>query len=69
DGRVLVSVDPRYFRPAEVDLLLGDPAKAKSLLGWEPSVSVQELAVMMVHADLELAENEAAGSAVRSSGE
>ncbi|MEM6798923.1 MAG: GDP-mannose 4,6-dehydratase [Planctomycetota bacterium] len=65
DGRVLVQVDPRYFRPAEVDLLLGDPAKAQAKLGWQPSVSVGELARMMVHADLQLAESEMASEAVR----
>jgi GDPmannose 4,6-dehydratase len=43
-----VEFDPRYLRPAEVDLLLGDPAKAKEKLGWEPETSVEELAAMMV---------------------
>lgn len=52
DGRVLVQVDPNYFRPAEVDLLLGDPSKAKRILGWEPTVSLEELAKMMVVNDL-----------------
>lgn len=65
DGRVLVQVDPRYFRPAEVDLLLGDPGKAENDLGWKPSVSVEELAKMMVTSDLELAEAESAKDAVR----
>lgn len=51
-GRVLVEVDPRYFRPTEVDLLLGDPSKAKSQLGWEPKVSFQELVQMMVQQDV-----------------
>jgi GDPmannose 4,6-dehydratase len=50
-----VEIDARYFRPAEVDLLLGDPTKAKDQLGWEPTVSFQELAVMMVEADVALA--------------
>lgn len=63
DGQVLVQVDPRYFRPAEVDLLLGDPSKAHEKLGWKPSVSVEQLARMMVEADLELAEREAASDA------
>ncbi len=54
DGDVLVRVDPRYFRPAEVDLLLGDPTKAKRELGWEPKVSFMELVNSMVDADLEL---------------
>jgi len=47
-----VSVDPRYFRPSEVDYLLGDPAKAKKELGWEPRVTFEELVKMMVDADL-----------------
>jgi GDPmannose 4,6-dehydratase len=53
-----VEIDPRYFRPAEVDELLGDCAKAKAKLGWEASTSVEELARMMVEADLELARRE-----------
>lgn len=52
DGRVLVAVDPRYFRPTEVDLLLGDASKAKRVLGWTPKVSFRELVEMMVDADL-----------------
>jgi GDPmannose 4,6-dehydratase len=52
-----VKLDPRYFRPAEVDLLVGDPAKAREKLGWEPSVSFQELVSMMVEADLEFNKN------------
>lgn len=58
DGQTLVRIDPRYFRPAEVDLLLGDPGKAKRVLGWEPEVSIAELAKMMVLSDLELSQNE-----------
>ncbi len=57
-GRTLVEVDRRYFRPAEVDLLLGDATKARRVLGWEPQVGVHELARMMVAHDLVLAENE-----------
>jgi GDPmannose 4,6-dehydratase len=45
--------DPRFVRPAEVDLLIGDPAKARQELGWEPEVSFEELIRMMVDADLE----------------
>ena len=52
NGRVIVEVDPRYFRPAEVDLLLGDATKAKEILGWEPQVKVDELCRMMVDADI-----------------
>ncbi|HSA06733.1 MAG TPA: GDP-mannose 4,6-dehydratase [Candidatus Gastranaerophilales bacterium] len=47
-----VEIDPRYYRPAEVDLLLGDPSKAKEKLGWEPKTSFKELVKIMVEADL-----------------
>ena len=57
-GRILVEIDPKYFRPAEVDLLLGDPAKAQRALAWEPKTSFVELVEMMVDADLALAERE-----------
>ncbi len=57
DGRVLVEVDPRYFRPAEVDLLLGDATKARTQLGWKPRVDVKQLAAMMVDADLSAYQN------------
>ena len=50
-GRVLVKVDPRYYRPTEVDLLLGDPAKAKAELGWEPKTKFEDLVKLMVKAD------------------
>jgi len=53
-GKVLVEVDPRYFRPSEVDLLIGDYSKAKQLLGWEPRHTVEDLCKEMVHSDLEL---------------
>jgi GDPmannose 4,6-dehydratase len=46
--------DPRFMRPAEVDLLIGDPTKAKTLLGWEPSTTLERLVQMMVEADLDL---------------
>ncbi len=58
DYKDYVAFDPRYLRPAEVDLLLGDPAKAKSKLGWEPTTTVEELAAMMVETDLEMARRE-----------
>ncbi|MGV3654287.1 MAG: GDP-mannose 4,6-dehydratase [Noviherbaspirillum sp.] len=51
-GDVVVAVDPRYFRPAEVETLLGDPAKAKQKLGWVPEITVQEMCAEMVAADL-----------------
>jgi GDPmannose 4,6-dehydratase len=53
-----VEIDPKYFRPAEVDQLLGDCTKAKQQLGWEPKTTVEELAKMMVDHDLELARRE-----------
>lgn len=59
DWNKYVEIDPRYFRPTEVNLLLGDYSKAKRVLGWEPQTSCQELAVLMVDHDLELARNEA----------
>ena len=58
DWEQYVEIDPRYFRPAEVDLLLGDPTKAKTILGWEPKVSFKELVRIMVESDLKLAERE-----------
>lgn len=54
DGRCLVEVDPAYFRPTEVDLLLGDPSKARQKLGWSYKTSVRDLAREMVEADLDL---------------
>ena len=53
DGRVLVEVDPAYFRPAEVDLLIGDPAKAKAKLGWECKVKFRELVEIMARSDFD----------------
>jgi len=52
-GKVIVDIDPRFYRPAEVDLLLGDPSKAKNVLGWEPKVKFEALVEMMMRADLE----------------
>jgi GDPmannose 4,6-dehydratase len=51
-GQVIIKVDPRYFRPAEVETLLGDPAKAKAKLGWVPEITVQEMCAEMVAGDL-----------------
>ena len=59
DWRKHVAIDPRYIRPTEVDLLLGDYSKAKKTLGWKPKVSFRELVRIMVEADLELAKREA----------
>ena len=53
-GKLVIEIDPRFFRPAEVDLLLGNPAKAKQRLGWTPRVRFQELVEIMMKADLEL---------------
>jgi GDPmannose 4,6-dehydratase len=56
-----VEIDPKYFRPAEVDLLIGDASKAKRLLGWEPRVRFQELVKIMVDADVDLLEQRLSG--------
>jgi GDPmannose 4,6-dehydratase len=48
-----VVIDPRFVRPAEVDLLIGDPSKAKRVLGWEPKVTFEQLVETMVQADIE----------------
>ena len=53
-GKVLVEVDPRYFRPTEVDLLLGDPSKAKAKLGWSATTSLEQMVSEMVRSDVEL---------------
>ena len=58
-GAVVVRIDPRYFRPAEVDTLLGDPSKAREKLGWTPSTTLEELVAEMVAADREEAAKEA----------
>jgi GDPmannose 4,6-dehydratase len=58
DYQRYVEIDPRYFRPTEVDALQGDAAKARLALGWEPKVGFDALIAMMVAADLELAEKE-----------
>lgn len=58
-GQVLVEVDPKYFRPAEVEMLLGDPTKAKTLLGWNPRrTSFEELVRRMVKSDMEIVKKE-----------
>ena len=54
-GNVIVRVDPRYFRPTEVDLLLGDASKARRILGWAPRITLHELVKMMVESDLKQA--------------
>jgi len=58
-GEVVVRIDPRYFRPAEVETLLGDPSKAHEKLGWTPTTTLEELVAEMVAADREEARKEA----------
>ena len=58
-GDVIVKVDARYFRPAEVETLLGDPSSAKTRLGWTPEISVQEMCAEMVTEDLSVAQRHA----------
>lgn len=58
-GDIIVRIDPRYFRPAEVDTLLGDPSKAKSKLGWVPEITAQEMCSEMVKEDLKSAKRQA----------
>ena len=55
DGKLLIEVDPSFYRPTEVDLLIGDPAKAKAKLGWEPKVKFKELVEIMIKADCKAA--------------
>lgn len=59
DGQALVKVDPRYFRPTEVEKLIGDPSKAKAELGWEDTITFDELITEMVESDLKTMQNEA----------
>ena len=58
-GDVIVRVDPKYFRPAEVETLLGDPTKAKEVLGWVPEITVEEMCAEMVQSDLQNAKQHA----------
>lgn len=58
-GNLVVAVDPRYFRPTEVETLLGDPTKAKTLLGWEPKITLQEMVHEMMESDLQAAKRDA----------
>jgi GDPmannose 4,6-dehydratase len=57
-GKTLVEIDPRYFRPAEVDVLIGDASKAREKLGWKPKTGLSSLITMMVTSDMELAKKE-----------
>jgi GDPmannose 4,6-dehydratase len=58
-GDVIVRIDPRYFRPAEVEMLLGDPAKAREKLGWTPIITAREMCAEMVSEDLKIAQRHA----------
>ena len=58
-GQVIMRIDPRYFRPAEVETLLGDPTKAKEKLGWTPEITAQEMCAEMVAEDLKTARRHA----------
>ena len=67
DWRRHVKIDPRYYRPTEVDLLIGDPTKAQRQLGWKPTVDFHRLAIMMVEADLEVERLKLQGTASKGS--
>jgi len=56
---LIVSVDPRYFRPTEVETLLGDPSKAKEKLGWEPKITLREMISEMMENDINIAKRDA----------
>jgi len=64
-----IEIDPKYYRPSEVDVLLGDASKAKEKLGWEPKVRFQELVELMVGADVAELEEQMAGKVTRYSHE
>ena len=61
DWRKHVEIDPNYYRPAEVDLLIGDASKAKKQLGWEPKTKFDDLVKLMVDADLQMVKDHLAG--------
>lgn len=62
NGKSIIKIDPRYFRPSEVDILLGDPTKAKNILGWEPKIKFNELIKEMIQEDTKLLKLELYGS-------
>ena len=64
-----MEIDPKYYRPSEVDVLLGDASKAKEKLGWEPKVRFQELVELMVDADVAGLQDQMAGKVTRYSHE
>ena len=57
-GKLIVSVDPRYFRPSEVETLLGDPSKAREKLGWEPKIKLKEMVHEMMDNDINIAKRD-----------
>jgi GDPmannose 4,6-dehydratase len=59
DGEAIIRIDPRYFRPTEVETLLGDPSKAKQKLGWVPEITVRQMCQEMVASDLQEAQRHA----------
>jgi GDPmannose 4,6-dehydratase len=65
DWKRHVEIDPRYFRPAEVDFLCGDPSKASEKLGWKAQTSFEDLVALMVDGDIRLLQDEQAGRLVR----
>jgi GDPmannose 4,6-dehydratase len=67
DWRKYTEIDPRYYRPTEVDILRGDATKARKILGWEPKVKFEELVRLMVEADIQLLDNQLAGQLERQS--
>ena len=58
-GKLIVAVDSRYFRPTEVETLLGDPSKAKEKLGWEPKISLEQMVKEMMEHDINIAKRDA----------
>jgi GDPmannose 4,6-dehydratase len=57
-GKTIVRIDPKYYRPTEVDLLIGNPSKAKKRLGWKPSISFEQLVELMIKADSDMLKSE-----------
>ena len=60
NGKIIIEIDPQYFRPTEVDLLLGDYSKARKILGWEPKVKFKELVRLMIEKDMEIVKKQIA---------
>jgi GDPmannose 4,6-dehydratase len=66
NGDILIRIDPRYFRPTEADILMGDPSKARRVLGWQHKVGFRDLVTMMVKSDLSVVAEEAVGAGRKS---